>query len=729
MARINFIRGTTLPNSTTKEDCHDLVDDAVAVIYDINNSEIKSDAAIKDTKLANIFRSGKVNLTALSIVGQTEGDILYRKNYDDYTKLLCTFKGADGATTFTAETGQTVTFVGTAQIDNAQSKFGGTSLLLNGTTDYATLPDNDNWYFGTGDFTIDCWVRWNTLPVGGSQKMFSQYQDMNNRFQLQVSEASGVYTLRFTHYPNNATADIDFSKVSSGLVVNTWYHIAVVRSGNSWYIFQDGVQQGTTETNANSILDNTGLLYIGCRGDVTGLINGWIDEFRISKGIARWTANFTPPASQDYSAFARLPIGAAGQVLKVYNTQVDYFAYTTDLLAQTAYVTNAIGTGGAITKDGNTVIHKFTSSGNFTPAHTGTVKVQAWGGGGAGRQRSGNGQGGGGGGAYAETPNVAVTATTVYPVVVGDGGLNDNTTPATKSTFNTNVVVADFGLCPATATRIGALGGLVANCTGTTKFKGGDGGDGNDGNDSGGGGGGAAGPDGAGLDGADTSSGTGGDGGTADAGLGGLGGIGGPSGGTRHGLPGADNLDLGGGGGGGGGGTSSGEGADGGDFGGGGGGGEDASGNGGKGGVIISYTCPLQCFSESTIKSQGSYSLKCLAQITTSLNKTLTRTVSPVINLTDKNTLNFDIRASRTGSNIKIGIHDSGGTTTENTPNILVADTWQTISWDISGVANANKDAINSIIITVLNADVENTFYLDNFYTGDGVTVLKWEAP
>jgi hypothetical protein len=123
----------------------------------------------------------------------------------------------------------------------------------------------------------------------------------------------------------------------------------------------------------------------------------------------------------------------------------------------------------------------------------------------------------------------------------------------------------------------------------------------------------------------------------------------------------------------------------------------------------------LQSYPESTIKTQGSYSLKAVAAATDSLNKTLTRTISSPLNLSGVNTLSFDIRSSRTGSNIKIGLHDSGGTTTEITPNILSADTFQTVSVDLSAVSDANKDAIDSIIITPINADAENIFYIDNF--------------
>lgn len=121
-------------------------------------------------------------------------------------------------------------------------------------------------------------------------------------------------------------------------------------------------------------------------------------------------------------------------------------------------------------------------------------------------------------------------------------------------------------------------------------------------------------------------------------------------------------------------------------------------------------------FSEHTAIFGGSYSLKCVATQTTSLNKTLARTIAAPINLTGHAYIIGKIRASRTGSNIKIGFHDSGGTTTEVTPNIATADTWQTITLDISAVSDANKDAIDSIIITITNADAENTFYLDNLF-------------
>ena len=131
---------------------------------------------------------------------------------------------------------------------------------------------------------------------------------------------------------------------------------------------------------------------------------------------------------------------------------------------------------------------------------------------------------------------------------------------------------------------------------------------------------------------------------------------------------------------------------------------------------MMEATYPLQSYSEATIGTQGAYSLKGVAT-TGALNSTLTRTIASPINLTGQNQIKFDIYAGRTGSNIKIGIHDTGGTTTEITPNITSAGAWQTVTWDISGVSDANKDAIDNIIITIVNADAANTFYVDNMHS------------
>jgi len=121
----------------------------------------------------------------------------------------------------------------------------------------------------------------------------------------------------------------------------------------------------------------------------------------------------------------------------------------------------------------------------------------------------------------------------------------------------------------------------------------------------------------------------------------------------------------------------------------------------------VYVSASLQSYAGSTpYITQGSHSLKGIAAITDSNGKTLIYTISPPIDLSNKNTWVFDIRASRTGENIKIGLHDSGGVNIEVTPNILHTDgDFLHVQFDISGVANADKDAIDKLTITIVNAD------------------------
>lgn len=408
--------------------------------------------------------------------------------------------------------------------------------------------------------------------------------------------------------------------------------------------------------------------------------------------------------------------------------EIDYMEYATDAAARAAYVTNAaLPTGGTITTSGTKRIHTFTANGTFAlPAGvSGDVEVLVVAGGGGGAETGTSGAGGGGGGGVQYSAALALSAGESVAVTVGGGGAGGNANPDSgddggNSVFKTLTATGGGGGAPnATAGRAGGCGGgggggtTAGTPAGGAGSQGGDGGKGNGSSTQAqrhSGGGGGAKPD-AGDNASSSDSGDGGEGyassisGSAVKYAGG----GGGAGQTGHGA----GVD-GGGNGGGGAGTNG--------LGGGGGGNINAN-NGGAGGsgvVIISYVLAdfyaLQSASESTIKSQGSYSLKVVAKATGSLNKTLTRTIGSPLDLSGKTSIKFDLYAGRTGSNIKIGIHDSGGTTTEYTPNVASAGAWATYTWDISAVADADKDAIDSIIITIVEASADNTFYVDNFF-------------
>jgi len=217
---------------------------------------------------------------------------------DSYTKLLLHMDGADASTTFTdhGATGHTVTANGDAQIDTAQKKFGTASGLFDGN-DYLQIADHADWDFGSDPFTIDFWVRFNTLPATTDDQVFwAHYEDGFNRAWFRIYNDAGTYELRIWVY--DATVLIIQREATwSTPVVDTWYHIALIRgwggNADSWAITVDGTAIDTfTDDSAYPAL--AGPVYIGYLSG--GGLDGWMDELRISKGIARWTANFTPRA-------------------------------------------------------------------------------------------------------------------------------------------------------------------------------------------------------------------------------------------------------------------------------------------------------------------------------------------------------------------------------------------------------------------------------------------------
>ena len=218
---------------------------------------------------------------------------------DSFTVALLHMNGTDTSTTFTDETGKAITAVGNAQIDTAQSVFNGASGLFDGTGDYLTAADSADWQLDGGSnsnaWTIDFWVRFNGDPGVSPMGFVEQYTDNSNAWALLLVNnllefyvlSGGAFTVVIDNAWNPATA--------------TWYHVAVVKNGATGYMmFVDGTQIGTTQTDIDTIPNLTGSIQIGRESETSGNfdLNGWMDEVRISKGIARWTANFTPPTGE-----------------------------------------------------------------------------------------------------------------------------------------------------------------------------------------------------------------------------------------------------------------------------------------------------------------------------------------------------------------------------------------------------------------------------------------------
>ena len=232
------------------------------------------------------------SVDAINLYDETSGDT-DDVQVDADVKLLIHSEGPDASTTFldSSPSHKELTRTGTGQVDTAQFKFGSASMLLNGISSvYAA--DSDDWYFGTGDFTIDFWVRHSSLPSGtASQYYLSQYANASNYWWLRLYNNGGVFYIILTAVSGGSTL-LNISRGLGTYVIDTWYHIALTRCGSSFKFYKNGQQLSTEYITTNShpnIAANFSVGYYSSKG-----IIGWIDEFRVVKGKAIWTASFTP---------------------------------------------------------------------------------------------------------------------------------------------------------------------------------------------------------------------------------------------------------------------------------------------------------------------------------------------------------------------------------------------------------------------------------------------------
>ena len=201
---------------------------------------------------------------------------------------LLHFDGADGSTTFTDQKGHVWTPSGNAQIDTAQSKFGGASGLFDGSGDYITAASHADFGFGTGDFTIEAFVR---VPgTGSDMTLFDNRLAGALGIAIYSSIASGISAQKW-----GTATNVVVAAVGTVLTPNTWIHLAVARQGTTVRGFRDGALE-FTYTDSRTYASSAGARY-GISSAAGQPYNGHIDDARVTKGVARYTSAFTPPTA------------------------------------------------------------------------------------------------------------------------------------------------------------------------------------------------------------------------------------------------------------------------------------------------------------------------------------------------------------------------------------------------------------------------------------------------
>lgn len=204
--------------------------------------------------------------------------------------LLLHCDGTNGSTTFTDNSSnpKTVSVVGNAQVSTTQSKFGGASIRFDGSASELATSTSTDLAFGTGDFTVECFIRINVAKPYG--------------FMYFTTGTAPNFLLAFGNNGQTLRAFVSGSVIDlngpTSLGLNTWHHVAVTRSGTTVRVFLNGVLE-VSGTCASDFTNTTAII-----GETLDPIDAYIDELRVTKGIARYTTNFTPPTTAFDSAIA-----------------------------------------------------------------------------------------------------------------------------------------------------------------------------------------------------------------------------------------------------------------------------------------------------------------------------------------------------------------------------------------------------------------------------------------
>jgi len=207
-----------------------------------------------------------------------------------YTKLLLHCDGEDGGTTFMDDSGRlhTVTDTGEVHTDTTIKKFGTASAQFDGTGDYLTIASNGDFELLEEDFTIDMWINFGTIANMGICDIKGYADGLS--FRLREPGGDGKIGCYLAGEGNRHIW-------TWTPLVDTWYHLALVRYGATLKCYVDGTALTATEggdPTGQSIAQ--GALQIGqwLTGSGEQDFEGYIDEFRVTKGIARWTAIISP---------------------------------------------------------------------------------------------------------------------------------------------------------------------------------------------------------------------------------------------------------------------------------------------------------------------------------------------------------------------------------------------------------------------------------------------------
>lgn len=218
------------------------------------------------------------------------------EQYFDNVELLLHLNGSNGSTTFTdsSSNGLTVTRGGNVTISTAQAKFGGASAVFDGSGDYLTANNAALALANVSDWTFECWVRLSSLPAARWGVFFNGNTASNeHRLQVEITQTGAVNL-----YLQGGTGTGASITSNATLNINTWTHIAAVKSGTNIAIYINGTSSATG-TYSTAITGNNNF-YLGYTrsGGTLYSLDGHLDDVRLTCGVARYSDSFSVPTEE-----------------------------------------------------------------------------------------------------------------------------------------------------------------------------------------------------------------------------------------------------------------------------------------------------------------------------------------------------------------------------------------------------------------------------------------------
>lgn len=261
---------------------------------------VKDSAGALAQRLVRVYRRDTGALVAEGLSNPTTG--IFSLTTADATKHFVVvhdsdswitylpMNGANNSTVFSEWSGKASTTFGNAKISTAQSKFGGASGLFDGTGDYVSMAGAADLHPGAGDLTVECQIR--TAAIGAIQRVcgFATSGGGNSTWVLSVSAGGNIV---FSSYDGTSAKS---ATSTSTITANTWVHVAGMKVGNVLKVAVAGVIEATSAALVANPAAFPSPFSIGRMGDYDSqYFNGYIDDLLITKGRAKYTADFTPP--------------------------------------------------------------------------------------------------------------------------------------------------------------------------------------------------------------------------------------------------------------------------------------------------------------------------------------------------------------------------------------------------------------------------------------------------